>query len=61
MHTSIKSSLDKIKGRLVDDYEFRILVDPAAQRLGIIDIDYSVVPIYEIREVRNRITVKESL
>jgi hypothetical protein len=61
MQTAIKSALDKLKGKLIESYDFKLTIDPANLKLGIVDIDYSIVPIYEIREVRNRITVKESL
>jgi hypothetical protein len=60
MQTSIKSSLDKLKGTLIEGYDFKLTVDPSNLKLGIVNIDYAVVPVYEIREVRNRITVKES-
>jgi len=60
MQTAIKSALDTLKGRLIEEFDFKITVDPANTKLGIVDIDYTIIPIYEIREVRNRITVKES-
>lgn len=60
MQTAIKSAIDKLKGKLIEGFEFKLIVDPAAQKLGIVEIDYAIVPIYEIREVRNRISVKES-
>lgn len=61
MQTAIKSSLDKIKGRLIEEFEFNLIVDQSSTVLGIINIDYAIVPVYEIREVRNRIAVKQSL
>jgi hypothetical protein len=61
MQTAIKSGLDKIKGKLIEAYDFKMSVDTAMTKLGIIEIDYRIVPIYEIREVRNRISVKETL
>lgn len=57
MQTAIKSALDKIEGVLINQYEFRLVDDIQAERLGIIYIDYKLVPVYEIREVRNRIRV----
>lgn len=57
MQTAIKSALDKIEGVLINKYEFRLVDDVRAERLGIIYIDYKFVHIYEIREVRNRIRV----
>lgn len=61
MQTAIKSDLDKIKGKLIEEFEFNLLIDPNSTVLGIINIDYAIVPVYEIREVRNRISVKQSL
>lgn len=61
MQTAIKSSLDKIKGKLIEEFEFTLVTDTSATVLGIINIDYVIVPVYEIREVRNRITVKQAV
>lgn len=61
MQTAIKSGLDKLKGRLIEGYTFKLQLDPASTKLGIVNIDYKIVPIYEIREVRNNITVGDSL
>lgn len=61
LHTAIKSGLEKIKGTLIEAYEFNLVVDPKVMKFAYIDIDYSIVPIYEIREVRNRIKVKDQL
>lgn len=61
LQTAIKSNLDKIKGRLIEAYEFNMIVDPKVMKFSYINIDYKIVPIYEIREVRNRISVKDQL
>lgn len=61
MHTAIKSALNKIKNVLISDFSFVISADQAMQKLGIIDIDYTIVPLYEIRQIRNRITIRDSL
>jgi hypothetical protein len=61
MQTAVKSELEKLKGKLIEGYDFKLVVDPASLKLGIVEIDYNIVPIYEIREVRNRISIKESL
>ncbi|MEK5433971.1 hypothetical protein MKY88_24525 [Lysinibacillus sp. FSL R7-0073] len=61
LHTAIKSGLEKIKGTLIEAYEFNLVVDPKVMKFAYIDIDYNIVPIYEIREVRNRIKVKDQL
>ena len=61
LHTAITSKLESIKGTLLEDYEFNLIVDPSAAKFGYIDIDYQIVPIYEIREIRNRIKVTDSI
>ncbi|MCY7866107.1 hypothetical protein P8918_13550 [Bacillus spizizenii] len=61
MQTAVKSNLDKIKDRLIEDYEFNMVIDPRVMKFSYVDIDYKIVPIYEIREVRNRISVKDEL
>lgn len=59
LRSAIKSELDKIKDKLIEQYDFRLITDKQSTKLGIINIDYSVVPIYEIKAINNRITVKE--
>ena len=61
LHTAIKGQLDELVGTLLEDYQFNMVTDPRAERFNYIDIDYELVPIYEIRQVRNRISVKETL
>lgn len=61
LKTAIKSRLDKLIGTLIENYDFNMIVDPTIMKFSYIDIDYNIVPIYEIREVRNRISVKEEL
>lgn len=56
---SIKSDLDKIKGKLIEGYEFKLNIDRKLQQLGRIDVNYRVVPIYEIKDIRNTIKVEE--
>lgn len=60
LQTAIKSSLDKMLNQLIEKYDFKLVVDKSAERMGIIEIQYTIVPIYEIREVRNRLTVTDS-
>lgn len=57
LYTAIKSVLNKLKDNLIADYDFRILTDPAASRLGIVKVDYRIIPVNEIREVRNTVSV----
>lgn len=61
MQTAIKSNLDTIKDRLIKVYEFRLVENTDSEQMGIIDIEYRMVPVYEIREIRNQITVTDSL
>lgn len=61
LHTAIKSRLDKIVGTLIEQYEFNLVSDPKVMKFSYIQINYSIVPVYEIREVRNTISVKDSL
>jgi hypothetical protein len=61
LQTAIKSNLDKIKGRLIEAYDFNMVIDPKVMKFSYIDINYKIVPIYEIREIRNRISVKDQL
>lgn len=61
MQTAIKSKLDSIKGRLIQAYEFRLVNNTASEEMGVVDIEYRMIPVYEIREIRNRITVTNKL
>ena len=38
-----------------------MIVDPKLLKFSYININYTIVPIYEIREIRNQISVKDSL
>jgi hypothetical protein len=60
LYTAIKSVLNKLKDNLIADYDFRIITDPASSRLGIVKIDYKIIPVNEIREVRNTVSVQAS-
>lgn len=59
LRSAIKSELEKIKGTLIEDYEFRLITDKASNVLGILNIEYAIIPLYEIRQIRNYITVKQ--
>lgn len=59
LRSAIKSELDKIKGTLIEAYQFRLITDRQAAKLGVIEIDYSIIPVYEIRQIQNQITVSE--
>ena len=60
LSTAIKSRLDKIVGTLVEDYDFTMSTDNS-NKFSIINISYMVVPIYEIREIRNSIKITDTL
>ena len=57
METAIKSALNKVTGVLINDYNYEIVTDANASKLGIVKINYTIVPAYEIREVRNTVTI----
>lgn len=59
MYTAIKSRLDKMVGTYLQSVDFSLRTDKAAEKLGIIYIDYSTLPVYEIRQVKNSIKIKE--
>ena len=58
--SAIKSELDKLKSVLIEDYDFRLITDKASNVLGILNIEYAIIPLYEIKQIRNHITVKQS-
>ena len=60
LNTAITSVLNKLKESLINYYEFKIVTDPASSRLGIIKIQYIIIPTNEIKEVRNSISVQEN-
>lgn len=59
METAIKSVMNKLVGVLINDYNYEVVTDFAAEKLGIVKINYGIVPAYEIRQVRNSITVSD--
>ena len=61
LHTAIKSALDKLVGTLIENYTFTMNTDPRILKFNYVEISYEIVPIYEIREVRNTIKVTDSL
>ena len=60
LNTAITSVLNKLKDSLINYYEFKIVTDQASSRLGIIKINYTIIPTNEIKEVRNTVSVQES-
>ena len=62
MRTAIKAGLESIKGTLIEDYSFKFQpTSSSTNKLGIIDIDYVIIPIYEIRQVRHSIRVGDTI
>ena len=61
LNTAIKSNLNKIVGTLIETFEFKMVDTSATAKLSYISIDYTIVPIYEIREIRNNIRISDSL
>lgn len=57
LRSAIKSELDKLKNQLIENYDFKLLIDKSSTQLGIINIEFSVVPIYEIKAINNQIKV----
>lgn len=57
LRTAIKSGLDAVKDKLIEGYEFRMDIDSTTKQLGKINIYYKIVPVYEIKEIKNNITI----
>lgn len=60
MNTAITSVLNKLKENLISYYKFKIVSDQASARLGIVKIQYTIIPYNEIKEVRNTLSVQET-
>ena len=61
LNTAIKSALNQLVDVIINGYKFKISTDANEGALGIIRIDYVIVPCNEIREVRNRVEITDSL
>ena len=59
MNTAIKSSLNDLKDVLIRDYKFKIYTDSSNGNLGVIKIDYVLIPLNEIREIRNQVEITD--
>ena len=57
INTSVKSTLNKLVGSIINSYDFKVTSTAEEQRLGIIRINYAVVPFNEIRQIFNTIEV----
>ncbi|MGL4877982.1 hypothetical protein [Paraclostridium dentum] len=60
LNTAITSVLNKLKESLISYYKFDIVTDPASAKLGIIKIQYTILPTNEIKEVRNTVSVQQN-
>lgn len=58
LETSIKSGLNKLLESLIKAYDFSLSGQADGQKVGVIYVDYVIVPTNEIKEIRNRVTVK---
>ena len=61
LNTAIKSTLDTLKNVIINDYKFKIYADESGGNLGVIRVDYVIVPLNEIREVRNRVEISDAI
>ena len=59
MNTAIKSALNDLKEIIIRDYKFKIYTDSSNGNLGVIRIDYVLIPLNEIREIRNRVEITD--
>lgn len=57
LRTALKSGLESVKGQLIEGYEFVIDIDNQNKQLGKITVYYTIVPIYEIKEIKNHVTM----
>ena len=60
LRAAIKSELDKLKDKIIEDYGFEISTDSSSAALGVLNIEYAIVPLDEIKQIKNNITIKES-
>ena len=58
LQTALNSRLSELVDTLLRSYEFKIVDDGTADQYTYIDINYTIVPMNEIREIRNYIRVQ---
>lgn len=58
LETNIKSRLNGLLENLIKAYDFNLTGEASGQKVGTIYVDYVILPTNEIREVRNRVTIK---
>lgn len=61
LNTAIKSALNSLVDVIINDFKFKISTDASGGNLGVIRIDYVIVPLNEIREVRNRVEISDAI
>ena len=61
LNTAIKSTLETLKDVIINNYKFKIYTDESGGNLGVIRVDYVIVPLNEIREVRNRVEISDAI
>ena len=61
LNTAIKSALNGLVDVIINDFKFKIYTDISGGNLGVIRVDYVIVPLNEIREVRNRVEISDAL
>ena len=57
--TGLTSELNKLKGVLLYDYIFDIANDVTALQYTYIDINYTIMPFNEIRQINNYIQIRQ--
>lgn len=57
INTAVKSYLNKLVGTIINKYDFKVTSTSEELRLGIIRINYSIVPFNEIRQIFNTIEI----
>ena len=58
-NSELKANNDDLKDILIQDYKFKIYTDSSNGNLGVIRIDYVLIPLNEIREIRNRVEITD--
>ena len=61
LNTAIKSALNGLVDVIINNFKFKIYTDASGGNLGVIRIDYVIVPLNEIREVRNRVEISDAI
>lgn len=60
LRAGIKSKFDTIKDKIIAGYDFNLVADRQAEKLGKLIIDFKIIPIYEIKEVRGNVRVGDN-